>query len=228
MIAMKMSRIRSARINQIIEATDRATTPEKLNKVVAAIDKLSWDGMRDLVAGLDKRDYEFAPWMLTRLVNLDGEKDLESFREEIPEFEKETDKDVLRLRDEVRAVWGKPLADGESGSQFPRNPLEKAVRGWFNESLDNWDRDRWLLIPELGLMRPVNNLAGSVARAMFHWHKYCFTCPACNGKRYVARRADQKYCLLTEECKKYGHRAAARRHYQNSVGKNRRSTRKAG
>jgi hypothetical protein len=212
MMAMKMSRFSRDRVNRIVEAFDRR------EKVEPAIARLSWGELRLLIKIMDERDKEGSPWLLTTLVNVETDADLKLLRDEIPMEEKaERDEDILRLRDELRAVWGKP-----------QHEVEATVATWFKKVPIDPEQERWLILHELGVIRPVN-LAGTLARAMFQWHEYCFSCanPACNGKRFVASRKDQKYCLLTEECAKYGHRAASRRHYQKQAKADARKARKS-
>jgi hypothetical protein len=205
MLNRKMSS--RVRAKKIMEAWDLASTPEQTAKVLAVIPSLSWDETRDLVKAIERHDYERAPWLLTTLVNLQTKEDIATFREDWSG--QETDKSILNLRDELRQVWGRSQRD-----------IESKVKEWFDELLDGWNLDDWLVLPELGMIRP-HTLVGIVARSLFQLHTYCFTCsnPACNGTRFVASRKDQKYCLLTEECAKYGHRAAARRHYRKTASK---------
>ncbi len=210
---MKMSRLSRDRVNRIVEAFDRREDVE------APIAQLSWDELRLLIRVMDDRERKHSPELLTTLINIETEADLQSFRDEMlmemePAFA--SNKTILRLRDELRAVWGKPQRE-----------IERAVDKWFDEVPIDPKQDAWLILHELGIIRP-RNLAGSVGRAMFQWHEYCFTCtnPACNGTRYVASRKDQKYCLRTEECAKYGHRAAALRHYRKQAKATSRKSRK--
>jgi hypothetical protein len=205
---MKMSRFTlgrtKKRIEQIAEAFDHATTDDQRNKAMSALDKFSWAEWRVFIKVVDEDFRKYSPLLLTLLVNLENEEDVKRFRKEFPNETRFDSENILRLRNELREVWEKPQRE-----------VERAVAKWFDE-VPMTQQHRWFIRHELSIVRPVNNLAGSMARALFQWRDYCSTCanPACNGKRFVASRKDQKYCLLTEECAKYGHRAASRRHYQ--------------
>lgn len=205
---MLMSRLSREKIDQFVAATRSAATEAQMKEILAIVENMSWRELGGGLKAMDERNKSSLPSLLTLMANIETAEDLPYFREQWPaETSLETNENILRLSAELKEVWGKPETE-----------VERVARQWFKE-YPTTDPNRWLVLPQLSYVSPAANLPGAMARAMFLFHEYCSTCqnPACKGTRYVAGRHSQKHCLLTPDCAKYGHRAAARRHYKKKA-----------
>jgi hypothetical protein len=130
-------------------------------------------------------------------------------------FWKVSDGDLLRLRDELRAVW--------RGASVHSYEAEETIAHWlqWTPSREEVGQKRYSpFSPSLELGRivmDVKNLHVQIAQAVLDHTKYLKICgnPGCVNPCFVARRVDQKYCEAGG-CTDYGHQVAAREHYRKS------------
>lgn len=128
------------------------------------------------------------------------------------QFWKVSDRDLLKLRDEIRTIWTTAAVSGREA--------EEIMQRWLEWKPAEHEHPKFSFSPSLELGRIVldpRNLHAQMVQAVLERSKYMKICgnPDCANPYFIARRNDQKFCE-TGICTNYGHRVAAREHYRKT------------
>ena len=178
---------------------------------------LSHIGRKRLLEMMAKRLTEKAKPLMELLANAeDSTEALLQFRENafahytildrdagnLPDIASASDQELLSLRDELRAVWNR------SGHE------EILLKWWRMYPLT--DASAWVTLYESGAFFPTEkNTRALMARVCFEKSELLDRCPACNQRFFLKNRQSDKYCLDTDECRRYGNRERNRKARKN-------------
>jgi len=170
-----------------------------------------------IVAALDEQRTREELDLLYRFANLpDNPESTAWFRRQCPvPTDEESDADLLRLRDELREMWG---------TKDLRHPI---LGDWFGGPHSLTDPKKWVIYWQFGIIRPCF-FQGELAWAYCRHHARMAICanPECVAKYFVANRRSQRYCCANDECTRYAGREAANRYWRKKQEQAKRSAKK--
>jgi hypothetical protein len=217
-----------------LRIVDEVRAEEESKKQREEMGALFPEEARALIKLMHERQESLTETVITLLANTD---DLADFRKYVPtvlDLSQESDQGLVIFRDELRTIWECGLRVSSKKRTIADRPASTPVSEKVFQILRAWnkkyplnDPKYWLISYQTRTFLPTgNNLRAIVANIWFNKRNLFNRCsnPDCR-QFFIAKRADQKYCL-DENCLKYGGRIRAYKHWKQK--KSKRSTKKGG
>ena len=199
-LKQKIRRLRRHNVSLALYGYTEAEASGQWRERVA---RMSYEEQVALAEVLSEEAEEQAEEVLHLLANMgDSANDIARFRLQCPDYydiAKDSNEDLLKFRDEIRAVW-----EGKA----TKGTLER----WYLLSVF---RDGWLIFFKARTILPTGkNFHAMAANICAQRAKYLKQCanPECN-RYFIAQRTDAKYCL-EPNCLRYGNRVRAYEHWR--------------